>query len=597
MKRFERPNGTPRRREMVRAVDAIAEDAGKKATRVVASKGEYDAIDRAAKHLARTENWMDAYMHFTLCVNDRTAHAEELDLARALVNRSLMALKLTDYDGARRDANGAVELLKGLVASEREGESNAARLMAKALYRSGVASMGLGATLDAVAVLLDARRMAPKDEDVRLKLVECAARVEMTEACAMYASTISEGEMPNPVSPRDGKWLKPVKPESERMSLHAMAQTLVDCAVGAESRWRSELAEIFFLSIGDSLKTSAMRRGFLSGLRAEAYAHVGNHAQAVKDYRVALAYYPAWARAYHGYALAIEQDLVHNHVSRVEVASQSSRGAYSDALIVDAQVASALWMKRALELDATVEEYGREFLRLVAKLSSEIRDVLSREETSVEDALKWLDEDKWENVPEYIRPRPKYYYFYEMMKARIYEHYPELPQPVMDKLLSLDAGELDLLLQYPRAIRGQTEEFLDVYKREGGEYLATYKTPTLTWDEVKALKGKGTQGLLPNGGRDKFAALPEERIDPGSGFFEEKDTDHAMLGASGEDGLTRAELAGLPTKPSLPPDQLRDEQNRLAAAAAQDAPRLPSATPSRETTSSPLIKRIDRLLE
>ena len=81
LKRFERPNGTPRRREMVRAVDAIAEDAGKKATRVVASKGEYDAIDRAAKHLARTENWMDAYMHFTLCVNDRTAHAEEFVLA------------------------------------------------------------------------------------------------------------------------------------------------------------------------------------------------------------------------------------------------------------------------------------------------------------------------------------------------------------------------------------------------------------------------------------------------------------------------------------------------------------------------------------
>jgi len=70
-----------------------------------------------------------------------------------------------------------------------------------------------------------------------------------------------------------------------------------------------------------------------------------------------------------------------------------------------------------------------------------------------------------------------------------------------------------------------------------------------------------------------------------------------MLGASGEDGLTRAELAGLPTKPSLPPDQLRAEQNRLAADDAQDAPRLPSATPSRDATSSPLIKRIDRLLE
>ena len=166
-------------------------------------------------------------------------------------------------------------------------------------------------------------------------------------------------------------------------------------------------------------------------------------------YKRQVSYFPEWARAWSGYALAIERDFTYNDVTRVEIASKTERGGYSDALIVDAPVASALWMKRALELDDSRDEYRREFERLSAKLSVELRDVLARECTGVEDALEWLDEDKWENAPEYVRPRPKYYYFYELMKKRINEHYPELPQPVMDKLLSLDAGELDLLLQYP----------------------------------------------------------------------------------------------------------------------------------------------------
>lgn len=29
--------------------------------------------------------------------------------------------------------------------------------------------------------------------------------------------------------------------------------------------------------------------------------------------------------------------------------------------------------------------------------------------------------------------------------------YPELPEPVMDKLLTMEANELDLILQYPQA--------------------------------------------------------------------------------------------------------------------------------------------------
>lgn len=82
-------------------------------------------------------------------------------------------------------------------------------------------------------------------------------------------------------------------------------------------------------------------------------------------------------------------------------------------------------MKCVLELDVIVEEYGWEFFWFVVKFSSEIRDVFSCEEISVEDVLKWFDEDKWENVLEYICLCFKYYYFYEMMKVWIYEYYFE----------------------------------------------------------------------------------------------------------------------------------------------------------------------------
>ena len=560
------------------------------------SRDEYEAMERAARVLVAEENWMEAYVHYTACATRAGSGggSEWEDYARALCNRSLMALRMGECESAREDARRAAATAAAAEARRARGAGESAgKWRGKAAYREGAACVGLEAYGEAIEAFLEAWRWAPRDASVREKLAECAANVETAYACRAYAEAISEGESPNAVSPRDGKWLKPIRPESARMSKNAMAQTLADLVVGVESQWRDEFRDMFLFAHQSPTTLSAMRRGFLSGIRAEIYDHAADHAQAVKDYRVAVSYFPEWARAWSGYALAIERDFTYNDVTRVEIASKTERGGYSDALIVDAPVASALWMKRALELDDSRDEYRREFERLSAKLSVELRDVLARECTGVEDALEWLDEDKWENAPEYVRPRPKYYYFYELMKKRINEHYPELPQPVMDKLLSLDAGELDLLLQYPRAIKGQTEEFLDVYRREGGEYLATYKTPTLTWDEVKALKGKGTQGLLTGARRTAIGATPEESIDPGSGFALEKDTDHAMIGASGDDGLSRAELAGVPVKPSLPPDQLRDHTAR-ALASSDAAPDTVRAL--EEAENSPLERRIKALL-
>ena len=547
---------------------------------------DYERVKRLASELARRGDWMNANVHYSLCVA-ATEHARRDEaLGIVLMNRALTSLKLGDFAEAKRDGYGAIEMLRARSEASNERE----RLVGKAMFRIGCACVGLGEWDEAIVSLLNALETAPKDVEVQKKLMECARGVKMTSLCEAYARAISEGEMPNALSPRDGKWLKPVRPESSRLSKNAMAQTLADCVIGNETEWRREFGEIFLVASGSQL--SAVRRGFLSGVRAIIYAHTGNHTQAVKDYKVALSYYPEWDRAYYGYALSIEHQLVHDNMTRVEVGRTSCNGMH-DALIVDAQVASALWMKRAMEIQGTNAEYQREYARLSAKLSEELRDVLSTPSTGFKDAVEWLEEDKWENAPEYVRPRPKYYYFYEMMKERIYEHYPELPQPVMDKLLSLDAGELDLLLQYPRAIKGQTEEFLDVYQREGGEYLATYKSPTLTWDEVKALKGKGTQGLLADGGRNAIAAPDEEIKDPGSGFSEEKDTDHALVGASGEDGLTRAELEGAPIKPTLPPDQLRDETNRLAAS---DEYASGTVSALLEAQSSSRTNRIERIL-
>ena len=57
--------------------------------------------------------------------------------------------------------------------------------------------------------------------------------------------------------------------------------------------------------------------------------------------------------------------------------------------------------------------------------------------------------------PEFLKQRPKYYYYYRWMKERITEHCAQLPASVMDKLLTIDAGELDLLLQHESAIKAK----------------------------------------------------------------------------------------------------------------------------------------------
>ena len=55
---------------------------------------------------------------------------------------------------------------------------------------------------------------------------------------------------------------------------------------------------------------------------------------------------------------------------------------------------------------------------------------------------QWLADEAEQKKPEFLKQRPKYFYYYEWMKERICETYPALPEQVMDKLLTMPAGDL-----------------------------------------------------------------------------------------------------------------------------------------------------------
>ena len=60
-----------------------------------------------------------------------------------------------------------------------------------------------------------------------------------------------------------------------------------------------------------------------------------------------------------------------------------------------------------------------------------------------------------EALPEFKRVRPKYYYYYNWMRERVAHSCGQLPPPVVEKLIRVDATELDMLLTYPKGIQQQ----------------------------------------------------------------------------------------------------------------------------------------------
>ena len=101
------------------------------------------------------------------------------------------------------------------------------------------------------------------------------------------------------------------------------------------------------------------------------------------------------------------------------------------------------------------------------------------------------------------------YYLIIILSSSSHAQYPALPEPVMDKLLTIDASELDLVLQYPEATRKVVSGLQQVLEDKGAAALETYRVPLLSWEEVKALEGPDTVGLPLGEGRAPPKQLPE----------------------------------------------------------------------------------------
>ena len=489
------------------------------------------------------------------------------------------------------------------------------------------------------------RRSAHSPTDARASVVAALRRVvdatPLAELCDAVSSAVSWAESPrsraNPLAAREGSILIPVRHVSDKMSTRELSRRLRDVVVEREREWRDEATHALAASTTEAKRTrtkthpgesyaaggfGVSARWFLAASRGRAYFARGDVAQALADARFAAARAPdprdvtgtdgggdsrsesrtriaaiaASSRAFLADTLEAAATVASARVSssspssspslavseppsRVIVRASGERGA-SETLFADAGVAAAIERRRAMELrpeDASLADAFRDAASRY--LPVDLRDVAV--DSGADAAVDALDRARWAAAPEYIRPRPKYYHLFEWMRERVEAACPGLPEPVMDKLLAMDADELDLLLKYPRAIRGQAEEFAGVLRDAGAKALETYTTPTMTWEESKALREGRAAGNLADAEK------------------EEEDTDRAALGASGDDGLTREEAAGLPTPISredvganasarksspklaarLPPDQLRD-----ARAAAVDArERGASSTTARRT--------------
>ena len=66
-----------------------------------------------------------------------------------------------------------------------------------------------------------------------------------------------------------------------------------------------------------------------------------------------------------------------------------------------------------------------------------------------------LEAEAEEALPEFRKARPKYYYYYNWMRERVLEHCGQLPGPVVEKIIRIDATELDMLLTYPKGVQQQ----------------------------------------------------------------------------------------------------------------------------------------------
>ncbi|KAL6780129.1 hypothetical protein ACKKBF_B14315 [Auxenochlorella protothecoides x Auxenochlorella symbiontica] len=483
----------------------------------------------------------------------------EVESAKRLLGESLAALKDGNATTSLAAANRA---LTALASPEARDRPSSAALLARAFHRKAAALGALGDSVEAVRVyrsgLAACGGAAPAlAAALRLTLENLPASWH----AAYWCGRIEAGQGPAPFSSRDGRRLAGIPPDARlapgelRAALERVLATRRDVA--------DEAADLLCQTWSRGRKQPG--RAELSYLRGAAYLEAGDAGQALRDARCAIVFGPRagpaaeertpeadagdageegwgaaspWLTAARSSLwpaalglLGAAYEATGDNVRALLLACLAAEGAGgheregsdegAGGACPEVPAVGGSSAGRAVcggpeegqdggglesgQQEESVHEAARR--RLLRRVPEEcVAAVRARGSAGL---LALLSAAHTQAKPEVLRRRPKYYYYYEWMKKRILEQYPALPEPVMDKLLTLDANELDLVLQYPQATRQMVDNLLGVLETRGCAALETYRVPLLSWEEVKALKGPGTVGLALGSSADAPPTPPK----------------------------------------------------------------------------------------
>ncbi|KAG7673606.1 hypothetical protein KSW81_006806 [Nannochloris sp. 'desiccata'] len=407
------------------------------------------------------------------------------------------SLKLSGDDGffekAVSDADTAVQLLHALDNIENDPSDTAItsnEVLSKAYHRKAQAQIASGHLIPALRTYKEGLTACPGAQGLA-----AATRLALDEApctwfAAYWSKLVDAAQQPHPMSSRDGKLLKLV-PKQHRFC-QAELQDLVNGFLISNTWWLEEAKNLIWNAWTEKRTPG---RAELAFFRAAAYLQATNAEQAQRDSLVALSYGPkepisgnsTWAAALIIYSSTLEL-----------------KGENVPALLHAARAAE-------IDPDAGATTLAIEAVdRLLRRVPEHYADAIRS--GGVERLHTVLKMEKERDLPPFLKPKPKYYYYYEWMRKRIEARHPQLPAPVMDKLLTMDANELDLLLQYPVAIDGTVHALEQVLESKGEEGLATWTVPLLSWQQKKDIEEieqqrQGQQLVLEQGGEEPNKVL------------------------------------------------------------------------------------------
>lgn len=347
-------------------------------------------------------------------------------------------------------------------------EDDFVSVKAKLFHRKAQAQSMSGDMVACVQTYKDGLSMCPEASDQ----LGAAARLALDMMPAKWLATLwidklSKAEAQNPLSTRDGILLRQV-PKSKRLGKDACESLLVS-AIKKNDNVADECRNMLINLWSHS---KSIGRAECAYIRAITYLEHGDAMQCERDATVALVYGPqdedrsaCWSAAFALRSKSLE--------------------------IRGENVGAMLDILRALECSQNVQEYEDTRERLLPRIPEHYASAI-RSGCGFKGLVRMMETEKERAKPEVFKNRPKYYYYYEWMKRRIEQRHPSISEQVMDKLLTLDATELDLLLQYPQAIDNTVHELESYLNTHGAGQLESYEVPLLTYTQVQELKQAST---------------------------------------------------------------------------------------------------------